>query len=202
MNSNSPYLEKGRLAEVIQAIQVLGYYKFYKRNISDWIEQITGKKDFATLSHWRKVFEEHPEFFKIEEEQNVGLLLRRTFKKNYHVDSDKELSRAELDVMSFTDIANRVSRIPLAEQEIVMLVQTAIALHESAMRRKADRRWFLPLAIALLVGWLPPMVALFDSKEPIEVKLINEPIEEVNKSARDTITLRESLKNEPTPTKE
>ncbi|WP_268124831.1 hypothetical protein [Roseivirga pacifica] len=188
MSKRSPYLTPGRLADVIQAIQVLGYYKFYKRSNDAWAKQITGNSENDTQSHWKKLFEEHPEFFKIEDnDKNVSLRLRRTFKLNYHVDNDKELSKAELDKLSESEFQDRISRQPLAEQEIAMLIQTAIDLHDSAMKRKVDKRWFLPLVVALLVGWLPTVISLFSENKPIDIRLINDPQPQEIVIKKDTV---------------
>ena len=41
---DSPYLEPCRLGDVIAAIQVLAYYKFYRLDVASWAERITGDR--------------------------------------------------------------------------------------------------------------------------------------------------------------
>lgn len=61
---NNPYTSNSsRLANVIAAIQVLGTYKFYKSDFSDWAERIEGDKSKG--NYWKNIFIEHPEFFRI-----------------------------------------------------------------------------------------------------------------------------------------
>ena len=61
---NSPYLNShDRLAIVIAAIQAMGTYKYYKRDITHWTIQITGKHN--AKEEWTKLFKEHPEFFQV-----------------------------------------------------------------------------------------------------------------------------------------
>lgn len=65
---NSPYLnEPNRLAEVISAIQAMGNYKFYKLDFEGWADRISGEKNKA--EHWKQVFVEHPEFFRLDAER-------------------------------------------------------------------------------------------------------------------------------------
>jgi hypothetical protein len=58
---SSPYLKNPqRLSEVIAAIQVLGTYKYYKRNFVDWAKAISGDKEKGEF--WKNIFLDHPEF--------------------------------------------------------------------------------------------------------------------------------------------
>lgn len=59
----SPYLKDQRLADVIAAIQVLSTYKFYKLDFKGWSKRVTGSEENA--EHWKNVFIEHPEFFRL-----------------------------------------------------------------------------------------------------------------------------------------
>jgi hypothetical protein len=63
--TNSPYLsDLNRLADVIAAIQVMGTYKFYKLDFKGWADRISGQSSNA--DYWRIIFEEHPEFFRLD----------------------------------------------------------------------------------------------------------------------------------------
>ena len=62
----SPYLKPDdRLVNVIATIQAMGTYRYYKRNIEDWADRISGKKEES--AKWKKVFEDHPEFFRFSQ---------------------------------------------------------------------------------------------------------------------------------------
>ena len=84
MPKGSPYLEEGRLADVIGAIPVLSAYeKFASRDLPRW-ESRLGKP--CAEGGWRQVFEEHPEFFRIREEEGklwVGMRWRWALDQNF-----------------------------------------------------------------------------------------------------------------------
>jgi len=76
--SKSPYLKNQRLADVIAAIQVMSTYKFYKLDFAGWTQKITGTKDDA--DYWQLIFEEHPEFFRLNNnKQKASLVWRRSY---------------------------------------------------------------------------------------------------------------------------
>ena len=67
--SRNPYTNNpNRLADVIAAIQVMGTYKFYKLEFSSWADRIAG--DETNGVYWKKVFEDHPEFFRLDSGNN------------------------------------------------------------------------------------------------------------------------------------
>lgn len=47
--TTNPYMEGGRLSDVIAAIQAMSVYKFYKLDFETWSDRITGDK--ASGSH-------------------------------------------------------------------------------------------------------------------------------------------------------
>lgn len=58
----SPYLnDPNRLSDVLAAIQATATNKYYKLDLEGWSDRINGDEKHA--DHWRRVFEEHPEFF-------------------------------------------------------------------------------------------------------------------------------------------
>jgi hypothetical protein len=62
----SPYLnDDQRLGDVIPSIQALGTYPYYKLDFKGWADRITGDGSDSEAAHWRKVFEQHPEFFRL-----------------------------------------------------------------------------------------------------------------------------------------
>ena len=163
MGKESPYLaDSNRLAEVIAAIQAAGTYRFYKLDFEGWADRISGAK--ATADHWKKVFEEHPEFFRLDQGRNKGSLVwRRQHPKRYDVDAEKTITRQD-----FYDLEDhsRISRTPLDSEEIQTLINAAISLHSSAVEQKQERRWWIPIATALvgmLVGALPTIISAWRS---------------------------------------
>lgn len=80
--NENPYTENtNRLADVIAAIQVMGTYKFYKLDFSGWADRIAG--DETKGSYWKNIFEEHPEFFRLDSgRKRASLVWRRTYQKH------------------------------------------------------------------------------------------------------------------------
>lgn len=152
-NSLSPYLaDTRRLADVIAAIQVMGTYKFYWQDFAGWAERISG--DAQQAAYWRNIFEDHPEFFRLDgERQGAALVWRRQLPKRFHVDEERRLSAAETLALDEAGM-ERVSREPLSAHDIRSLIDTAVGLHSRALDQQKERRWWLPLvtAVAALFG--------------------------------------------------
>lgn len=143
---DSPYLiNDTRLGDVIAALQAMGSYKFYKLEFAKWSDRISGDENKA--DHWKKVFEEHPEFFRLDSgREKASLVWRRQHQKLFNVDTEVKITRNEYKVLSNGD-KERISRTPLSSDELGMLVQTAIELHSRALQRKQDARWWIPVAV-------------------------------------------------------
>ncbi|KAA2217191.1 N-carbamoyl-L-amino acid amidohydrolase [Maribacter flavus] len=150
----SPYLKhENRLAEVIAAIQVMGKYRFYKLDFSKWADRISGDENEA--KRWQNVFIEHPEFFRIDQtKKKASLVWRRNLPKDYNVDTRNEITKKDFLALSDDDKA-RISRRPLSNSDICMLIESAINLHARALQQKQDRRWWIPLTIGLVLGIIP-----------------------------------------------
>jgi hypothetical protein len=147
----SPYLvDNDRLADVIAAIQTLGTYKFYKLTFAAWADRITG--DEGKADHLQKVFEDHPEFFRLDSKrERASLVWRRQHQKVFNVDTEQKVSPEVYDALS-QDQKSRVSRTPLGSSELAILINTAIDLHSRALERKQDTRWWITGAIGLVTG--------------------------------------------------
>ncbi len=147
--THSPYLkEPNRLADVLSAIQVMGTYKFYKLDFAGWADRISG--DPKQADHWKKVFEEHQEFFRLDAgRENASLVWRRTYPKHYNVDSEQKISREEFFQMSDKEKV-RISRSPLKNSDIATLITTAIQLHSRALEHQQDKRWWISGVMGLL----------------------------------------------------
>lgn len=152
----SPYLKDDcRLADVISAIQVLATYKFYKLEFTQWADRIAG--DVTKADHWKCVFEEHPEFFRLDAaRERASLVWRRQHQKLFSVDKEDKITKEEFKGLSDAE-KQRISRTPLNSQEIATLIDTAINLHSRALEHRRDNRWLLTGLIGLggvLIGAL------------------------------------------------
>jgi len=148
----SPYLaDTQRLGDVIAAIQAMGTYKFYMLTFEKWAYRIVA--DESEADHWKTVFEEHPEFFRLDTDRKMASLVwRRQYPKLFHVDHGN-LTSAEYDALSLEE-KKRVSRKPLSPEDIKALVDTAINLHSTAIERQQELRWWIPLAVSAIGGFL------------------------------------------------
>lgn len=153
--TDSPYLfPPNRLADVIAAIQAMATYKFYKLPFDGWADRISG--DPSKGGSWKKVFEEHPEFFRLDSQrEKASLVWRRQYPKLFHVDREQRLSPEEYSTLN-PEEKLRVSRNALSASDIKTLVDTAVNLHSRALEEKKDSRWWLALVSAggALVGSL------------------------------------------------
>ena len=142
MKTISPYLKDNtRLADVISAIKVMGTYKFYKSDFAVWADRITGDKTRA--EHWRKVFEEHPEFFRLDAGKvKASLVWRRNYQKLYDVDREEKITREAYNQLDDEE-KKRISRNPLTNSDISTLITTAIQLHSRALEHQQDKRWWI-----------------------------------------------------------
>ena len=159
----SPYVDTpARLADVVAAIQAMGTYKYYKLPFEGWARRITGTKEAAP--HWKKVIEEHPEFFRVSSgEDRASLIWRRNYRRRYHVDLGRELSNEEYDDLTPGEREDRVSRLPLNSSDISTLITAAIELHTRALERKKDDRWWVTPATAVVAAIIGGIIGAVSS---------------------------------------
>ena len=152
--ARSPYLKDDkRLADVIAALQAMATYKFYKLDFAKWADRITG--DERNGEHWKSVFLEHPEFFRLDSKrEKASLVARRQHQKRYDVDNQIVLSTEQFYA---SDNKERISRTPLSSDELSMLVNTAIELHSRAVAKAELARWWIPVLSGLL-GFLGALI--------------------------------------------
>ena len=145
-DKTNPYLKERRLADVIAAITTLGTYKFYKLHFSGWARRITGGATDA--SHWEQIFKEHPEFFRVNSDDNkASLVWRRQFPRNFNVDDIKEFVPDD-EIDGTTE--DRISRRPLDAVQITALIDVAVKLHDRALEESKAGKWWIPLVVAIL----------------------------------------------------
>ena len=158
----SPYLSQPeRLADVIAAIQVMGTYRSYKLNFENWADRING--DGGLADHWEKVFQEHPEFFRLDRGRTeASLVWRRQFPKLFDLSSRTEISTKE-----FRDLQDQykedISRRPLSDSEIKTLIDTATNLHSRAVEADKHEQWGKRLALQAAAGLLGALVGSWAS---------------------------------------
>ena len=82
---------------MIAALQATGTYKFYQLPFGGrgWAYRITS--DANQASRVRSLFEQHPEFFRIDSDGNGSLIWRRQHQKLYDVDREAVITRAAYD---------------------------------------------------------------------------------------------------------
>lgn len=141
-SSLSPYLrDPTRLGDVIAAIQAMATYKVYKLSFAEWADRISA--DEAQAEKWKKVFLEHPEFFRLDtDRENASLVWRRQFPKRYDVNTATVLTRETFYALP-DEQKLRISRIPLSPSDIKVLIDTAVNLHSRALEEQKDKRWWV-----------------------------------------------------------
>ena len=169
----SPYLSDAtRLADVVAAIQATGSYKFYKLDFSGWSDRITGDENNA--GHWKLVFVQHPEFFRLDsKKERVSLILRRQQPKLFNVDTGKAIAKLDFDQL-VGEQRERISRQPLDSNQIEALIGVAISLHARAAEQARDKRWWVAPLLAFagaLLGAAISTVLKDNSDKPVTAQL-------------------------------
>ena len=156
-NSISPYLSNtNRLGDVIAAIQVMGSYKFYKLDFDSWADRITGDKSKG--NDWKKIFEEHPEFFRLDSaKEKASLVWRRQYPKRFDVDKNEVITKQQFYLLSDPEKL-RISRNPLESANIEALINTAIELHSRALQSEQDKRWLILLLVPFIGGLIGAII--------------------------------------------
>ena len=143
----SPYLTKqGRLGDVIAAIQVMATYKFYKLEFEVWADRLSA--DRTRAAHWQQVFEDHPEFFRLDgQRQKASLVWRRQYLKRYSVDALHEFSKEQYDALDEKWKGASFTRATSAS-DIKTLIDTAINLHSRALEAQKHQQWVQAYSLA------------------------------------------------------
>tara|TARA_R110002049_G_C9122419_1_gene558478 strand:+ start:93 stop:587 length:495 start_codon:yes stop_codon:yes gene_type:complete len=138
-----------------------------------WSERICG--DASQREKWHLVFKDHPEFFRHSADgKSVSLILRRQKPKLYDVDTLEMISREDRLARDTVGRA-RVSRSPLSESELQLLIGLATNFHSKALEDRRDGRWWMSIATTLIaasIGLAGVIVGSFlsnDSAAPVKV---------------------------------
>ncbi len=159
-SGSSPYVKNsGRLADVIAAIQAMGVYEFHMCEFNIWAERISGSASKA--DYWKRVFEEHPEFFRLDTTRMMASLVwRRQLPKDYHVDLKRRLLLEEQNALPQAGY-QRLTRAPLAAPDIKALIDTAVNLHARAVELQREGRWWVPLISNFVSGVVGGLIVVF-----------------------------------------
>ena len=156
MNKSSdvaPYRIRGRLADVIAAIQVMAAAKRPEAKINDWAYEFDRNRDAATIDRWTSVFRDHREFFltyRLPDEQDLKAALRWRYAfKTFDAESGKEYTPAEIQALPEKQRWLLTTK-PLGGEQIQTLLNTAIGLHARAMEELRESRWWVPVFAAIL----------------------------------------------------
>lgn len=144
--SENPYLRPRRLSDVIAAIQVMAVNELYQAEIFVWLHRMgLNEDDHERHKYWTQVLSEHPEFFRQDPQspQRFSLILRRSMRRRYHIPVGRMISDGEFDGLNVEQREREVTRPPLSELQVEMLVDTAITLHRDAVDERRDRRWWI-----------------------------------------------------------
>jgi hypothetical protein len=150
MNKSSdiaPYRIRGRLADVIAAIQVMAAAKRPERKIKDWAYEFDRNRDADTVDRWTSVFQDHCEFFLTyrlreqdpEADLKAALRWRYAF-KTFDADSGKEYTPEQIKALP-PEQRDLITSKPLEGEQIQTLLNTAIGLHARAMEELRESRW-------------------------------------------------------------
>jgi hypothetical protein len=153
----SPYLKHSqRLGDVVAAILVMGTYEFDSRLPDKWEETI-GSRPKSTAGGWSDVFAEHPEFFRVGQDNKVSLVWRRARDRLWDTETRKEVTQEELNKWAAEQKEKRLSREPLKPEETTKLVEIANIMQTQAIARRAELRWWVPVlvgVVGVLIGAL------------------------------------------------
>src|SRR5277367_5292716 len=122
--TKQPYTTPGRLAEVLALIQVLSLDEYTHRSEEGMVKELQSGPSSA--DSWTVLAREHPEFFRVrQDDKNIALLARH--------------------VMPGDPAGGGKAQLP---SEIMQkLLETAVDLHD---RQKVAREWWKPFLPALI----------------------------------------------------
>jgi hypothetical protein len=123
-----PYTNPNRLADVLALIQVLALHAYRHRSDKGLTEEMQGPP--RSGSSWKEIARQHPEFFRVNESERLGVSLIAT-----HVLPEDKTGNRELP-----------------PGLISTLVQTAINLHDRQLDRAHHWRVYIPIMVAVVAG--------------------------------------------------
>lgn len=126
--SNLPYADSERLSDVMAMIQVLALHKYRHRSDKGLTDEMQGPPRSA--STWKEVAQQHPEFFRVNDKERLGVCL-----VSRHVLPKNEEGKRELP-----------------SDFVSMLLQAAIELHDRQLDRSRHWKTYIPVVVAITAG--------------------------------------------------
>lgn len=124
-------------------IQVLALAKDTKRSENGLREEL--QRGPKTTTEWTQIAEQHPEFFRVRED-DVG---------------NREAHRVSLISRAVIRKQGDEKRDPLSPDLVGKLLDIAISLHDRETSRKDRWKSWLPIAVAIVAGLFTVAAALF-----------------------------------------
>jgi len=120
-----PYAESDRLADVMAMIQVLALHKYRHRSDKGLTDAM--QEPPRSASTWKELAQQHPEFFRVNEQERLGvsLVARHVLPKN---DEGKR---------------------ELPPDFVAMLLKAAIELHDRQLDRAHHWRVYMPIVVGV-----------------------------------------------------
>lgn len=157
---SGPYLSnENRLADILAAIQVLGTYEFASRKLGRWDKRLGRVPRSAET--WEEVFNAHPEFFTLDDEDQITLVWRRSFTRDYDTVTKVSVGEEKLKALKEEEKSTRTARLsrkPLNQEQIEHLCNLAINLHEREIQHRQEKRWWFTAIVAIIVA----VISLFN----------------------------------------
>jgi len=170
----NPYLQPGRLAHVIAAIEVMSVRPWAGIAVDQWVREVETPEGSPlaleiaeeATHKWTTLFREHPEFFKLYDlkkdantEHKVTLRLRSAYRINYNPKTGQEVPTEKLPEPP--KLYDEYTRRPLSSSEIKILIKTAIDLHTRAIAERRESRLYVPAALAVIGAAVGELLKLF-----------------------------------------
>jgi len=158
--NSSPYLQPGRLNDVLAAIQTMALYRYYRASVDGWAELISNSKgNKEDEQRWREVFNDHPEFIRrsVLHHDHYALVWRRALPSHCHYITKAIITSEEYNKLSDEE-KNSYSRPQVPESQIKTLMDLAITLHQRAIDQSRDWRWWIAPAIAAASSFIGALI--------------------------------------------
>ena len=146
--SKLPYLlHSARLGDVIGAIQVLGSTPWHAIKKEHW-DQYFGSAHSTLDGGWGSVFHQHPEFFRVEKNEDVALRWRFAYERTYDPRKGFDYTPEQRDTQLTEEQKAKLHRKPLSAEQVGALMNIAIELHARALAQEQESRWWVPIVLS------------------------------------------------------
>lgn len=163
-----PYLIKNRLSDIIRLISVLAVVDSSFRTEWGINDHLRGNPQSA--NKWLEIAKDHPEFFRLNKEQNQTILLLRFLLQ--------------------PEIGKNHKRAPLDIEQTQKLIGQAISLHDKQLSNYQKNYYLIPIVVALISSIFSLGIAL---RSPKSTSIDNE----IKAISAKLDTLNYKLKNSP-----